>query len=331
MKVLITGGAGFIGSHLAERCLLQEGWQVCVVDDLSTGSLDNVEHLQGHKGFRCEIGTVLNSALMEELVYWSDVVFHLAAVVGVGHVMDSPLHTVETNVGGTETVLRAATLGPKRVVLASTSEVYGKNAKVPFCEDDDLTLGPTSRERWSYACSKMLDEFMGLAYFREKQVPVTVVRLFNTVGPRQSRRYGMVLPNFVYQALNGNSIIVHGSGNQRRCFGYVLDVVEALVRIVKTDATIGEVINVGNDQEIDIGWLAYTIRERLRSHSDIVCVPYSEVYGPGFEDMMRRVPSLEKLERLIGYRPTTPLETIVDAVAEEIRGKTTLKHPFLPT
>jgi len=327
MKVLITGGAGFIGSHLAERCLL-EGWPVHVLDDLSTGSIENLfDAIQD--GANLGVASVLEAGVVDALVAQCDVVFHLAATVGVGLVMDSPLKTIETNVQGTEVVLRAAAKHGKRVVVASTSEVYGKSDKIPFREDGDLTLGPTSKGRWSYACSKMLDEFLGLAYYHEEKVPVTVVRLFNTVGPRQSRHYGMVLPNFVHQALVGSPIIVHGSGSQRRCFGYILDVVEALIRIVKTDATIGEVINVGNDQEIDIGGLAYMVRERVHSCSDIVYVPYSAIYGPGFEDMMRRVPSLVKLERLIGYRPNTPLEVIVDAVAEEMRSKVGLKHSFL--
>lgn len=316
MKVLITGGAGFIGSHLAERCLY-EGWRVCILDDLSTGSLANLSDT-GTSNLHVTVGSVLDSAT-EDLVDWCDVVFHLAATVGVGRVMDSPLQTIRNNVDGTEAVLQAAAKTGKRVVIASSSEVYGKSDRLPFREDGDLTLGSTSKSRWSYACSKMLDEFLGLAYWKEKQVPVTIVRLFNTVGPRQSTRYGMVLPNFVHCALTDAPIVVHGDGTQRRCFSYVLDVVEVLVRIIQTDATVGEVINIGNDNEITIANLAHVVRALLQSRSEITYVPYSEVYGAGFEDMMRRTPSLEKLERLIGYRPETSLEVIVNAVAVELR------------
>jgi UDP-glucose 4-epimerase len=314
MRVLITGGAGFIGSHLAERCL-KEGWSVSVLDDLSTGSFDNIAHLKGRAGFSYVIDTVFNAPLVGELVDSCDVVFHLAAAVGVRLIVDSPVRTIETNVHGTEVVLRAVAKKLKRVIIASTSEVYGKSTKVPFCEEDDLVMGPTSKGRWSYACSKALDEFLGLAYHKEKGVPVTVIRLFNTVGPRQTGRYGMVLPNFARQALLNEPITVFGDGNQCRCFGYVLDAVEALVRIARSDRVVGEIVNIGNDQEISINGLASVVRARLHSHSEIVHVPYGEVYGPGFEDMFRRVPSLVKLERLIGYRPTTPLETIIDTVA----------------
>jgi UDP-glucose 4-epimerase len=318
MKVLITGGAGFIGSHLAERCL-REGWHVSVLDDLSTGSFENIAHLKGLPRFGYAIDTVFNGPLVSELVDCCDIVFHLAAAVGVRLVVDSPVRTVETNVHGTEVVLRAAAKKRKRVVIASTSEVYGKRVKVPFFEDDDLVMGPPKNGRWSYACSKALDEFLGLAYHKEKHVPVTVVRLFNTVGPRQTGRYGMVLPTFVRQAFLGEPITVFGDGSQRRCFGYVLDAVEALIRIAEIDRVVGEILNVGNDEETTIDTLANTVRTRMRSQSKIVHVPYEAVYGPGFEDMLRRVPSLAKLERLIGYRPTTPLETIIDTVASDLR------------
>jgi len=321
MHVLITGGAGFIGSHLADRCL-REGWSVSVVDDLSTGSFQNIAHLKGVPKFEYTIGTVFNAPLVAELVDCCDMVFHLAAAVGVRLIVDSPVHTIETNVHGTEVVLRAAAKKRKCVVIASTSEVYGKSLKVPFSEDDDLVLGPTNKGRWSYACSKALDEFLGLAYLNERHVPVTIVRLFNTVGPRQTGRYGMVLPTFVRQALANQPITVHGDGNQRRCFGYVLDAVEALIRIAKTERAVGHILNIGNDQEITIAGLANLVRTRIHSQSDIVRVPYEEVYGPGFEDMFRRVPSLAKLERFIGYRPTTSLETIVDAVADDTRART---------
>src|SRR5579863_1322247 len=317
MNVLITGGAGFIGSHLAERCL-REGWSVSVIDDLSTGSFDNIAHLKGHPRFDYMIDTVFNVPLVAELVDRCDIVYHLSAAVGVRLIVESPVRTIETNVHGTEVILRAAAKKRKRVVIASTSEVYGKSAKVPFCEEDDLVMGSTSIGRWSYACSKALDEFLGLAYYNEKDVPVTIIRLFNTVGPRQSARYGMVLPNFVRQALLNEPITVFGDGKQRRCFGYVLDAVEVLVRFAKTDRVIGEIINIGNDSEISIGALAVMVRKQVQSDSEIVNVTYEEAYGPGFEDMFRRVPSLTKLERLVGYRPRTPLTTIIEAVCNEM-------------
>jgi UDP-glucose 4-epimerase len=281
--------------------------------------MENIAHLKGLPEFGYTIDTVFNAPLVAELVDRCDIVFHLAAAVGVRLIVDSPVRTIQTNVHGTEVVLRAAAKKRKRVVIASTSEVYGKSIKVPFAENDDLVMGPTNKARWSYACSKALDEFLGLAYWNEKHVPVTIIRLFNTVGPRQTGRYGMVLPNFVRQALLNEPITVYGDGCQRRCFGYVLDAVEALIRIVRMEASIGETVNIGNDQEITIAALANVVRTRLQSQSEIVRVPYEEVYGPGFEDIFRRVPSLVKLEQLIGYRPTTPLETIIDAVASDMR------------
>jgi UDP-glucose 4-epimerase len=320
MRVFITGGAGFIGSHLAERCL-REGWHVCVLDDLSTGSFENIAHLKGQAHFDYTIDSVFNLPLVAELVDGSDLIFHLAAAVGVRLVVDSPVRTIEANVHGTEAVLRAAAKKRKRVVITSTSEVYGKSEKTPFSEDDDLVIGPTNKGRWSYACSKALDEFLGLAYLNEKHVPVTIVRLFNTVGPRQTGRYGMVLPTFVRQALVSDPITVYGDGSQRRCFGYVLDAVEALVRIARTAEVVGEILNIGNDQEITIADLANLVRSRLHSESEIVRIPYDQVYGPGFEDMYRRVPCVAKLERLIGYRPNTPLDTIIDAVASHTRAR----------
>lgn len=317
MNVLITGGAGFIGSHLAERCL-REGWTVAVVDDLSTGSFENIAHLKGQKRFSYTIDTILNTPLIAELVDSCDIVFHLAAAVGVRLIMDSPVRAMETNVLGTESVLRAVARKQKRIVIASTSEVYGKSRELPFREDGDLVLGPTTKGRWSYACSKALDEFLGLAYHHEQGVPVTIVRLFNTVGPRQTGRYGMVLPNFIEQALQNAPLTVFGDGKQSRCFGYVGDVVEALVRITKSASVTGEVLNIGNDREISIGNLAELVRERTGSRSEIVYLPYERAYGPDFEDMFRRVPSLEKLQRLIGYRPCTPLEHVIDAVAAHL-------------
>jgi len=318
MNVLITGGAGFIGSHLAERCL-QEGWSVAVIDDLSTGSFSNISRLKPNGCFSYTIDSVFNAPLVAELVDCADIVFHLAAAVGVRLIVDSPVRTIETNVHGTEVVLRTVAKKRKPIVIASTSEVYGKSNRVPFREDDDLVMGPTSKARWSYACSKALDEFLALAYCREKHVPVTIVRLFNTVGPRQTHCYGMVLPTFVRQALLNQPITVFGDGKQSRCFGYVKDAVEALVRIATNPAVTGEILNVGNDRETTIRELAELVRQRTGSRSEIVHVPYDRAYGPGFEDMFRRIPSLEKLQRLIGYRPSTPLETVIDAVADDLR------------
>jgi UDP-glucose 4-epimerase len=320
MKLLITGGAGFIGSHLAERCLV-EGWKVAILDDLSTGSIENIAHLKSRPGFSYTIDSVFHASLVQELVDEADLVFHFAAAVGVQLIVESPVYTIETNVHGAEVVLRAVAKKKKPIIIASTSEVYGKSAAIPFREGDDLVLGATTRGRWSYACSKMLDEFLGLAYWNEKRVPVTVTRFFNTVGPRQSGRYGMVLPRFVGQALRDEPITVFGTGAQKRCFGYVGDVVEALVRIARHPGVAGEVINIGNDQEISIEELAQAVIEITGSHSVIRKIPYELAYGPGFEDMFRRVPCLEKLERLTGYRPGTPLEAIVELVASDLRSK----------
>lgn len=315
MHALITGGAGFIGSHLAERCLA-EGWHVAVLDDLSTGAMDNIQHLKGRPAFSYHIGSVFDEPLVAEMVDCADVVFHMAAAVGVKLIVDSPVRTIETNVHGTEVVLHCAAKKSKPVVVASTSEVYGKSTQLPFREDDDLVIGSTNKSRWSYACSKALDEFLALAYWREQLLPVMVVRLFNTVGPRQIGRYGMVLPKFVQQALRGDPLTVFGTGEQRRCFTYVGDVTEALLRIAQNPETVGEVINIGRDVEVSINELASLVREITGSPSRIRHVPYDEAYGPGFEDMERRVPSVEKLERLVQYRPSTPLETIVRRVVD---------------
>jgi UDP-glucose 4-epimerase len=313
VNILITGGAGFIGSHLAERCL-REGWSVSILDDLSTGSFRNIVHLKPHPRFSYAIGSIFHEPLVAELVDQADVVLHLAAAVGVRLIIDSPVRTIETNVHGTDVVLRTASKKGKRVVIASTSEVYGKSDKIPFREDDDLVLGSPVKGRWSYACSKALDEFLGLAYYNEKQVPVTIVRLFNTVGTRQTSRYGMVLPNFVRQAVRNEPITVFGTGRQTRCFAYVDDAVESIVRIATSPSAIGEIINIGNDDEISMNALAALVKEQLESRSEIVHLPYEQVYGPGFEDMQRRVPSLEKLERLTGYRPSTPLTAILESL-----------------
>lgn len=317
MKVFITGGAGFIGSHLAER-LLARGDKVLILDDLSTGTMDNIDHLVGRPGFEYRIGTALDLPLVTECVDRCDVTVHLAAAVGVKLIVERPVHTIETNVGCTETVLEAAAKKQKLTLVASTSEVYGKSARIPFGEEDDLQLGPTSHSRWAYACSKALDEWLALAYLREKQVPVILCRFFNTVGPRQTGRYGMVLPNFAAQALAGEPITVYGTGTQSRCFGHVQDAVESILRLLATPAAVGQVFNVGNDEEVSILRLAELVKEAAGSSSEIRLIPYSEAYPIGFEDMQRRVPDVRKLEKAIGFRPRTPLAKIIaDVVADQ--------------
>ena len=313
MRHLITGGAGFIGSHLAET-LLARGDEVFILDDLSTGSVENIRHLKTHERFHYFFDSITNKHLLAELVDESDVIFHLAAAVGVRLIVESPVRTIETNVYGTQLVLDAASKKKKLVFTASTSEVYGKSEKVPFREDADLVLGATTIGRWSYAASKALDEFLALSYSKERKQPVVVVRLFNTVGPRQTGQYGMVLPNFVRQALQGAPLTVFGDGRQSRCFCDVRDTVEAILRLVATDTAVGEVVNVGSSEEITIEGLARAVKERTKSESPITYIPYSQAYEPGFEDMSRRVPSLEKLERLTGFRPATPLAQIIDRV-----------------
>jgi len=318
LRFLITGGAGFIGSHLAER-LLERGDHVVLLDNLSTGSMENIRHLKSHDRMQYFLDSIENRQLLAELVDDAEVVVHLAAAVGVRLIVESPVRTIETNVNGTQLILEAASKKRKLVVTASTSEVYGKNTQVPFREDADLVLGPTTKGRWSYAASKALDEFLALSYWKEKKLPVIVVRLFNTVGPRQTGRYGMVLPNFVGQALDGKPITVYGSGKQSRCFCDVRDVVEALMRLMETQRAVGEVVNVGNTEEVTIEGLAQLVKERTRSSSPIEFVPYDQAYEPGFEDMFRRVPSVEKLETLTGFRPRTSLVEIVDRVAAYFR------------
>jgi UDP-glucose 4-epimerase len=313
MKVLITGGAGFIGSHLSER-FLEEGADVRILDDLSTGSMENVEHLTGHERFRHRIGSVMDEPLVAELVDWSDLTVHLAAAVGVRLIVDQPVRTIETNVHGTQTVLDCVAKKGTPVVVASTSEVYGKRRDVPFRESDDLVLGPTTHSRWSYACSKALDEWLALAYHRESEVPALVVRLFNAVGPRQTGRYGMVIPTFVRQALAGEPITVYGTGEQTRSFAHVRDVVEALVRLIRRRESFGEVFNVGSDREVSINRLARIVKDVTGSSSPIEHIPYDEAYAEGFEDMQRRVPDLSKLEDAVGFKPGTPLEEIVEDV-----------------
>jgi len=324
MKVFITGGAGFIGSHLAQR-LLERGDQVLVLDDLSTGSMENIDHLVGRPGFEYRIGSATDVPLVAELVDRCDVTVHLAAAVGVRLIVEKPVHTIETNVRATEVVLGAAAKKQKLVVVASTSEVYGKAAKIPFVETDDLTLGPTTHSRWAYACSKALDEWLALAYWREKKVPVVVARFFNTVGPRQTGRYGMVLPSFAAQALRGEPITVFGSGEQSRCFGHVEDAVEAVIRLMGAPAAVGEVFNIGADEEVTILELAQRVKTAAQSGSEIVFVPYSEAYAEGFEDMQRRVPDASKLERTIGFRPRTPLSRIIDDVVADQRARLSVR------
>lgn len=317
MKVFITGGAGFIGSHLATR-ILDRGDRVLVLDDLSTGSMSNIEHLVGRDGFEYRIGSALDTPLVTECVDRCDVTVHLAAAVGVRLIVERPVHTIETNIGATETVLTAASKKGKLVLLASTSEVYGKSTKIPFSELDDLQLGPTSHSRWAYACSKAMDEWLGFAYTRERGVPVIVVRFFNTVGPRQTGRYGMVLPNFAAQAIAGEPITVFGTGTQQRCFGHVDDAVEALLRLLGTPSAVGQVFNIGSDEEVSMLGLAEQVRDAAGSSSDITLIPYSEAYPEGFEDMMRRVPDVSKLERTINFRPRITLAQIIrDVVADQ--------------
>ncbi len=315
MKALITGGAGFVGSHLAET-LLERGDEVIVLDNLSTGSIDNIAPLKSNPAFRYAIDSVTNEPLCAELIDQADVVFHLAAAVGVKLIVESPVNTIETNVHGTEMVLKMANKKKKKVLVASTSEVYGKSDSVPFREDADLVLGATTKGRWSYACSKAIDEFLALAYFKEKRLPVVIVRLFNTVGPRQTGRYGMVIPNFVKQALLSHPITVFGDGSQSRCFTYVTDVVGALVKLADHEGAVGEVFNIGNDsEEVTMLDLARRVKERTRSRSEIAMVPYEKAYEEGFEDMPRRVPDLSKVRGLIGYEPRIHLDEILDRVA----------------
>jgi UDP-glucose 4-epimerase len=318
MNVLITGGAGFIGSHLAER-LLAQGADVIALDDLSTGAMANIDHLIGRDGFSYRIGSVTDAPLVAELVDRSDVTVHLAAAVGVRLIVERPVHTIETNVHGTEVVLGAVARKKKKILIASTSEVYGKGSRPPFSEDDDLVLGATTNSRWAYACSKALDEWLALAYARERDVPVVITRLFNTVGPRQTGRYGMVLPTFAGQALLEEPITVYGTGEQSRCFAHVRDSVEAIVRLLEDPAAVGEVFNVGSDREVTMNRLAEMVREAAGSSSPIVHVPYDEAYPEGFEDIQRRVPDVGKLWRATGFRPEIPLEEIIEDVVAHRR------------
>lgn len=316
MKVFITGGAGFVGGHLSET-FLNSGHDVEILDDLSTGSIENIEHLKGRKGFSYTIDSVMNEGLTAELIDRADVVVHLAAAVGVKLIVESPVRTIETNVHATEIVLRHANKKRKKVLIASTSEVYGKSTDVPFREDGDLVMGASIKGRWSYACSKAIDEFLALAYHKERKLPVVVFRLFNTVGPRQTGRYGMVIPNFVRQAISGQPITVYGDGLQRRCFTDVSDVVGALLKLSESEEAIGQVINIGNDaREVSIMDLAKLVKQKTKSDSEIVLIPYAQAYEEGFEDMPRRIPDLTKIKKLIGYEPQVQLDGILDRVIE---------------
>ena len=320
MKVLITGGAGFIGSHLAEQHL-RRGDEVYIIDDLSTGSVENIEPLKEFPGFHYHIDTVTNTRLTAELVDLCDAIYHLAAAVGVKLIVESPVRTIETNIRGTEVVLELAAKKRKRVLVASTSEVYGKREQVPFNEDDDLVMGATNKGRWSYACSKAIDEFLAIAYWKEKQVPTVIVRLFNTVGPRQTGQYGMVIPNFVRQALQGEAITVFGDGTQSRCFTHVYDVVGALMKLIENSEAVGEVYNIGSVQEVTMLQLAERIKSLTDSRSEITFLPYEQAYEAGFEDMVRRVPDIGKVQRLIGYQPSFTLDEILTSVIEFQRVK----------
>jgi len=312
---LITGGAGFIGSHLAEA-LLARGESVTVIDDLSTGAIKNLDGCKGKPGFQYHIGNIMDAPLMAELVDRADRVWHLAAAVGVRLIVEQPVHTIETNIRGTEIVLNLASRKKKKVLLTSTSEIYGKSSKVPFGEGDDLVFGSTTRPRWAYACSKAIDEFLALAYHKERGMPLVIVRLFNTVGPRQTGQYGMVIPRFVKQALAGEPITVYGDGSQSRAFAYVMDVVEALQRLMDSPEADGQVFNIGNDHEITIADLARLIVERSGSKSELKFVPFQEAYDENFEDLARRVPDLSKVRACINYEPKLRVEEIVDRVID---------------
>jgi len=335
VKALITGGAGFLGSHLAEA-LIARGDTVYVLDNLSTGSIENIEHLKTDRRFHYAIDSVINEPVCAELIDRVDVVFHLAAAVGVRLIVESPVNTIETNVHGTEMVLKLANKKKKKVLVASTSEVYGKSEDVPFREDADIVMGPTSKGRWSYACSKAIDEFLALAYHKEKHLPVVIARLFNTVGPRQTGRYGMVVPNFVKQALLGHPITVYGDGEQSRCFTYVTDVVGALLKLADHEGALGQVFNIGNDsEEVSIRALAQRVKERTRSASEIATIPYDKAYESGFEDMPRRVPDLGKIRSLVGYEPKVHLDEILDRViayftSDKARVSPSLCPPWSP-
>lgn len=310
MRALITGGAGFVGSHLAEE-LLDRGYEVDIIDDLSTGSFDNVEHLKHHKNFSYHIGTIMKEKFVDGLISKNDIVFHLAAAVGVKYIIDNPIKSIEINIKGTEIVLEKANKYKRKVLLTSTSEIYGKNEKTPFKEEDDRILGSTHLTRWSYSCTKAVDEFLALAYFREKKLPVVIVRLFNTVGPRQTGRYGMVIPRLIQQALQNKPITIYGDGRQTRSFGYVKDVVSAMADLVEKRDSYGKIFNIGNPEGVTINELAKRIKKMTNSKSKIIHIPFEKAYEKGFEDMRHRVPDITKLKRHIGFRPKTGLNEIL--------------------
>ena len=324
MKILITGGAGFIGSHLADA-LLESGNEVTIIDDLSTGKMENFAHVRNHPNFHFAIETIMNETVMDRLVSECDMIFHLASAVGVKLIVNNPVEVIERCVLGTEMVLKIANRYKRKVLITSTSEIYGKNTKVPFHEDDDRLLGPTTKSRWSYSCSKAIDEFLALAYYKEKNLPVIVARLFNTVGPRQTGQYGMVLPRFVRQAMENRDITVYGDGSQSRCFAFVGDIVPALIQLMNHPEAPGQIFNIGSTEEITIMQLALQVKRLTNSHSRIVTIPYDEAYEQGFEDMARRVPDLTRIENLIGYTPTVKINEIIlrlrDHFAEQDHAK----------
>ncbi len=326
MKILITGGAGFIGSHLTDA-LLQRGHNVTIIDDLSTGKLENIAHVRAFPNFHFAIESIMNEAVMDRLVSECDLIFHLASAVGVELIVNRPVEVIERCVLGTEIVLKTANRYKKKVLITSTSEVYGKSNKVPFSEEDDRILGPTTKSRWSYSCSKAIDEFLALAYFKEMRLPVVIVRLFNTVGPRQTGQYGMVVPRFVQAAMHNKPLRVYGDGTQSRCFGYVGDVVQALIALASHPQAVGQIFNIGSNEEVTILELAERVKTIIGSSSEIVKVPYAEAYEAGFEDMQRRMPDLSKIKRLIGYEPTVKLDQIIRYIWEYFQEKEKNGHP----
>ena len=313
MRILITGGAGFIGSHLSDK-LLKENYDVMIIDDLSTGRMENINHLKSNPNFHFAIETITNETVMDRLVSECDDIFHLAAAVGVELIVNKPVDVIERNILGTEVVLKIANRYKKKVFLASTSEIYGKSEQVPFSEDDDRLLGPTTKSRWSYSSSKAVDEFLGLAYFKEKNLPVIIGRFFNTIGPRQTGQYGMVVPRFVKQALKGESLTVYGDGNQSRCFAYVTDVVRASITLLEHPAAVGEIFNIGNDEAITINELAERVISITNSRSSIRHIPYDEAYESGFEDMQKRVPDLTKIRKMVGYSHEISLDEMIENI-----------------